>query len=98
MFESDPRRKSPINALEANYWWRKNDPTGALLNNLMFLFIIAPIALVMKRFYVLSFVVFSFMVPYGLLLRRLAVRAVRNRLEKHPEELEEFEQSGIISE
>lgn len=86
-----------IDPLEANYWWRKNEPAGALLNNLMFLFIVVPIGLVMKRFYVLSFFVFSFMVPYGLLLRYLAVRVVRRRLELHPEQSEEFQQEGIVS-
>jgi hypothetical protein len=86
-----------IDPLEANYWWRKNEPAGALLNNLMFLFIVVPIGLVMKRFYVLSFFVFSFMVPYGLFLRYLAVRVVRRRLELHPEQNEEFQQEGIVS-
>jgi len=82
---------------EANYWWRKNDAAGALLNNLMFLFVVVPIVLVLKSFYALSFMVFAFMVPYGLLVRRLAVRAVRQYLETHPEECERFEQAGIIS-
>lgn len=86
-----------VSSSEANYWWRKNNPVGALLNNLMILFIFVPIALVLKRFYALSFVVFAFMVPYGLFVRYLAARAVRNYLENHPEEREEFEQSGIIS-
>ncbi len=81
----------------ANYWWRKNDPAGALLNNMMFLFIVAPVALVLKSFYTTSFVVFSFMVPYGLFVRQLAVRAVRQYLEAHPEECEKFEEAGIIS-
>lgn len=81
----------------ANYWWRKNDPAGALLNNLMFVFIVAPIALVLKSFYTASFVVFSFMVPYGLFVRQLAVRAVQQYLEAHPEECEKFEEAGIIS-
>jgi hypothetical protein len=82
---------------EANYWWRKNEPAGALLNHLMLLFIAVPIALVIKRYYVLSFIVFALMVPYGFLLRHLAVRAVRNHLQQHPEAREEFEQHGIIS-
>ena len=97
MSESDPHREQAIDAHEANYWWRKNDPAGALLNNLTFLFIIGPIALVMKRFYVLSFVVFALMIPYSLLVRRLAGRAVRNHLEKYPEEREDFEETGVIS-
>jgi hypothetical protein len=86
-----------IDPFEAHYWWRKNEPTGALLNNLMVLFIFVPIGLVLKKFYVASFIVFSFMVPYGLFLRHLAVRAVRRLLELHPEKSEEFEQEGIVS-
>jgi hypothetical protein len=86
-----------ISSIEANYWWRKTQPAGALLNNLMALFIVVPIALVLRRFYVLSFLVFAFMVPYGFLMRHLAVRAVRHHLENHPDEREKFEQGGIIS-
>lgn len=89
--------ESKISSAEANYWWRKNDPAGALLNNLMVLFIVAPIALVLKQFYALSFVVFVLMVPYGLFVRFLAVRAVRRHLENHPEERGEFMESGIVS-
>jgi hypothetical protein len=83
--------------LEANSWWRKNDRLGALLNRLMLLFIVVPILLVSQRQYSLSFVVFAFMIPYGFFLRYLAVRAVRNHIEDHPEKLEEFEAMGIIS-
>ena len=86
-----------ISGSEANYWWRKNEPAGALINNLMFLFIVVPIGLVLKRFYVLSFLVFSLMVPYGLFVRYLAVRVIHRRLENHPEKREEFVQEGIIS-
>ena len=86
-----------ISPVEANYWWRETVPAGALLNKLMFLFIFVPIGLVLKRFYALSFVVFALMVPYGLFMRHLAVRAVRQHLENHPEDREEFEQAGIIS-
>jgi hypothetical protein len=89
--------ESKISPAEANYWWRKNDRAGALLNNLMLLFIVVPIALVVREFYALSFVVFAFMVPYGLFVRFLAVRAVRQHLAEHPEERQEFEESGIIS-
>ena|SRR6185436_12061690 len=85
-----------ISPFEANQWWRETVPAGALLNKLMVLFIVAPIALVLKSFYALSFVVFALMVPYGLFVRRLAVRAVRHHLQKHPEEREQFEQAGII--
>jgi hypothetical protein len=86
-----------VSSAEANYWWRKNDPAGALLNNLMLLFIAIPIVLVVKSFYASSFVVFAFIVPYGLFLRRLAVRAVEQYLENHPEDFEKFEEAGIIS-
>lgn len=86
-----------ISSVEANYWWRETSPAGALLNKLIFLFIVVPIVLVLKSFYGLSFVVFAFMIPYGLFVRQLAVRAVRHHLENHPEEREDFEQAGIIS-
>ena len=86
-----------ISSVAANHWWRETAPLGALLNKLMFLFIAAPIGLVLKQFYTMSFVVFAFMVPYGLFVRQLAVRAVRQHLESHPEEREQFEQAGIIS-
>jgi hypothetical protein len=95
MSESD--QTDLISSIEANYWWRQTSPSGALLNKLMILFIVVPVALVLKRFYVISMLVFAFMIPYGLFLRRLAVRAVRQHLEDHPEEREQFEQAGIIS-
>jgi hypothetical protein len=86
-----------VSPVEANHWWRETTPLGAVLNKLMFLFVVAPVALVLKQFYTLSFVVFAFMVPYGLFVRHLAVRAVRKHLENHPEEREQFEEIGIIS-
>ena len=86
-----------VSAGEANYWWRKNDPAGALLNNLMLLFIAVPIALVIEHFYAFSFVVFAFIVPYGFFLRYLAVRAVEQYLDAHTEEFEKFQEAGIIS-
>ena len=86
-----------VSAAEANYWWRQTTPVGALLNKLMLVFIVVPIGLVLKSFYSLSFAVFVFMVPYGLFVRHLAVRAVRQHLEEHPEQREEFEHAGIIS-
>jgi hypothetical protein len=95
MSESD--QADQISSPEANYWWRQTTPAGALLNKLMLLFIVVPVALVLKNFYVLSVMVFAFMIPYGLFLRRLAVRAVRQHLQNHPEEREHFEQDGIIS-
>ena len=96
MFEPD-RTDDQISSLEANYWWRETRPSGALLNKLMVLFIVVPIVLVLKSFYALSFAVFALMVPYGLFVRHLAVRAVRQHLQTHPEEREHFEQAGIIS-
>ena len=86
-----------VSSAEANDWWRKNDLAGALLNNLMLLFIAVPIVLVLKSFYASSIVVFAFIVPYGFFLRRLAVRAVEQYLQNHPEEFEKFEEAGIIS-
>ena len=86
-----------VSAAEANYWWRQTTPIGALLNKLMLAFVVVPIALVLKSFYGLSFAVFAFMVPYGLFVRYLAVRVVRQHLDEHPEHREEFEQAGIIS-
>ena len=62
----------------------------------MLLFIFVPIGLVFMDSYTLSFVVFAFMVPYGLLLRHLAVRAVRQHIASHPESVEEFETQGVI--
>jgi len=85
-----------VHPAEANRWWQKNTVPGVLLNRLMLLFIFVPIALVFLDWYAVSFVVFAFMVPYGLFLRHLAVRAVRRHLLMHPEALEEFENQGII--
>jgi hypothetical protein len=85
-----------IRPAEASRWWQKNTVPGVLLNRLMLLFIFVPIGLVFLNLYTVSFVVFAFMVPYGLLLRHLAVRAVRQYLELHPEAVEEFENQGII--
>ncbi len=88
--------ESEISPAEANFWWRRNDPAGALLNKLMLLFVVVPIGLVLKEFYALSFVIFAFMVPYGFFVRYLSVRAVRRYLESHPEEVVEFKEAGII--
>ena len=85
-----------INPIEANRWWQKNSVTGVLLNRLMLSFIFVPIGLVFMNQYVLSFVVFAFMVPYGLLVRHLAVRAVRAYVAAHPETLTGFQEEGII--
>ena len=86
-----------ISSLEANYWWRQTTPEGALLNKLIILFMIVPIALVVERLYTLSFIVFALMIPYGFFMRHLAVRAVRHHLSEHPEDRDHFEQAGIIS-
>ena len=86
-----------IRAGEANRWWQRHIPLGALLNKLILIFIFAPIGLVFTEYYRLSFVVFAFMIPYGFLLRYLAVRAVRTYLTEHPEAVEEFTNDGIIS-
>jgi hypothetical protein len=85
-----------VSPLEANRWWQKNTVAGVLINRLMLLFIFVPIGLVYYRFYRVSFVVFAFIVPYGFLVRLLAVRAVRQHLSLHPEALEEFANEGII--
>jgi hypothetical protein len=79
-----------ISPLEANRWWEKNSVVGVLLNRLMILFILGPIALVFRQLYVASVVVFAFMIPYGFLVRYLAVRAVRQYVSEHPEAVEEF--------
>ena len=99
MSESDQRElpaEFEISPAEANHWWSKNQPTGTLVNRLMLLFVVAPIILVFKNYYVLSFVIFSLMVPYGFLVRRLAVSAVRAHLANHPESVLEFREAGII--
>jgi len=90
-------REFQIIPLEANNWWQKNDPTGTILNRLMLVFIFLPIGLVWKQYYALSFVVFACMIPYGFLVRKLAVRAVKNHLTTNPGEVEVFQQQGIIS-
>jgi hypothetical protein len=85
-----------ISPAEANYWWSKNQPTGTLLNRLMLAFVVGPIVLVFKNYYLLSLVVFSLMIPYGFLVRRLAVSAVRAYLANHPDSVLEFREAGII--
>jgi hypothetical protein len=86
-----------ISRLEAGVWWRQSTAEGALLNRMMLLFIVIPIVLVFQSYYALSLFVFVLMVPYGLLLRHLAVRAVRRRLQERPEECAQFLQAGVIS-
>ena len=90
-------RQFEVDANEASYWWRTNAVLGALLNRLMLLFIAVPLVLVWKGLYVTSFVIFSFMVPYGLFLRRMAMRTVVVLIEKHPETFAEFEAAGVVS-
>ncbi len=86
-----------VNPAEANRWWQQNSVAGVLLNRLMLLFIFVPIGLVFMNQYKASFVVFAFMVPYGLFLRHLAVRAVRHHVTAHPEDLDEFQNQGVIT-
>ena len=50
-----------------------------------------------NQFATYSILVFAFMVPYGLFVRLLAVRAVRAYVTAHPETLVEFQTEGIIS-
>jgi hypothetical protein len=97
MFEPDLPGADRINPVEASYWWRQSSPAGAVLSKLMVLFIVVPVALVLKSFYILSFALFALMVPYGFFVRRLAVRAARQYVDEHPEERENFEKAGIIS-
>ena len=82
---------------EASYWWRTNAVSGALLHRLMLLFIAVPLVLVWKGYYVTSFVVFGFMVPFGLFLRYMAARAVVVLIERNPETFAEFQEAGVIS-
>src|SRR5437879_13524276 len=76
-----------ISPAEANYWWRKNDPAGDLLNNLMFLFIVVTIVLVLKSFYAIRFVVFAMMVKYGLFILLLALYAIRRHVDTYHEDV-----------
>ena len=99
MSESEDRllvAKIEISPIDANNWWRKNHPLGAFLNGLMLAFVVSPVALVFKEYYTLSFVIFALMVPYALLVRKLAVLAVRTHLAKHPESMLEFREAGVI--
>ena len=86
-----------VSSAEANRWWQRNTVTGVLLNRLMLLFIFGPMALVFFNWYRLSIVVFALMIPYGLVVRRLAIVAVRKFVQDHPEAKEEFENEGIIT-
>ncbi len=86
-----------VSSVEANRWWQKNTVPGVLLNRLMLLFIFVPIGLVFLNRYRLSLIVFAFMVPYGFFMRFLAVRAVRQFLASHPEEIEGFQREGIVA-
>ncbi len=85
-----------INQIEAWYWWRTNVGVGAILYRLMLLFIVVPVWLVAKDHLLLSFVVFAGMIPYGLLLRRLAERSVSSFIRKHPQAIDQFEEAGVI--
>ena len=90
-------RQFEVDANEASYWWRTNAVSGALLHRLILLFIAVPLVLLWKGYYVTSFAVFGFMVPFGLFLRYMAARAVVVLIEKHPETLAEFEEAGVVS-
>jgi vacuolar-type H+-ATPase subunit I/STV1 len=83
--------------VEASHWWRTNVVAGAILDRLMWLFIVVAVYLVVAKGYVLiSFLVFLGMIPYGLFLRHLAQRSLLRFIEEHPETIDEFEESGII--
>src|SRR5262245_12518369 len=96
MSESRLLPEMKIRSAQANYWWQKTEPAGALLNRLMILFIFVPIGLVFTNLYLWSFVVFSLMIPYGFLVRHLAVCAVRNHLSNNPGAVPDFRDAGII--
>lgn len=85
-----------ISPVEANIWWRTTQVTGVFLNRMMLALVLAPVALVLYGYTYLSLVAFASLIPYGLLLRRLAVRAVRREIRDRPEAALEFEQAGIV--
>ena len=86
-----------IDRTEAAYWWRTNVIAGVILHRLMWLFIAASAALVWQGYLVLGFVVVLGMIPYGFFLRYLAERACSNFLEEHPEAIEKFIESRVIT-
>jgi hypothetical protein len=94
---SAPEPRLTISAAEANRWWQKNDPVGAILNRLMLVFVLGPMALAYKEYFLTSAVVFAFLVPYGFLMRYLAVVTVRHRIAKNPESLSEFMDAGVVN-
>ena len=89
-------RQFKVVANEASYWWRTSAVSGALLYRLMLLFIAVPLVLVWKGYYVMSVVIFGFMVPYGFFLRHMAIRAVVSMIEKNPETYTRFEEASVI--
>jgi uncharacterized membrane protein len=96
MSAPEPPPDFDISSSEANTWWRTNDPAGAILNRLMLALVIAPALLAYNEYYKVAFVVFAFIVPYGLLVRYLAVNAVKRRIANDPESLSEFREAGIV--
>ncbi|HEX4998389.1 MAG TPA: hypothetical protein VFY29_09190 [Terriglobia bacterium] len=93
---SEPEPRYVISAVEATAWWRRHEPAGAFFNRLWLAFIGAPIVLVVNDYFRASVIVFSLIVPYGFLVRYLAVIAVRRRLAREPESLSEFRDSGVV--
>jgi hypothetical protein len=96
MSAPDPLTELDISPAEANAWWRASEASGAILNRLILAFIAAPIVLVLKEFFAASVAAFALIVPYALLVRYLAVRAVKRRIANDPESLSEFREAGII--
>ena len=62
----------------------------------MLLFVFVPILLVLRNEIAWSIVVFSGMIPYGLLLEHLARRHVLKVIGEHPETVDEFRRMGVI--
>jgi hypothetical protein len=98
MSASEPPQRIVISALEANAWWRKHELLGAVLNGLCFAILAAPIVLVVNDLFKASVAAFALVVPYFLLVRFLAVLAVKRRLANHPESLSEFKDAGVLRE
>ena len=90
--------RSEIVRVEASHWWRTNVVAGAILDRLMWLFMVGAIYLVVARgYFVVSFLVLLGMIPYGFFLRYLAQRSVCRFIEQHPETIDEFEANGIVA-
>lgn len=85
-----------ISPVEANIWWRTHHLAGVVLNRLMLVLVLAPVALVLYGHTYLSLLAFATLVPYGFFLRYLAVRAVRKEILARPESAPEFEECGVL--